>query len=246
MADRTPLLLLPGLLCDATLWRGTVAGLEDVADCGIADLTRDEDVGAMAARVLAIAPDRFALAALSMGGYVAFEILRRAPTRVTRLALLDTSAAPDTPERAAARRGAIESLRLGRFIGVTERMLPQLVHPSHVAGPVGAIVRDMAQRVGGAAFVRQQQAILTRPDSRPLLPAITIPTMVAVGDADMLTPPYESRAMHRAIAGSTLHIIADCGHLPPLEQPGATIDLLRDWLRAQADDRQSVAGQALP
>jgi pimeloyl-ACP methyl ester carboxylesterase len=227
-----PLLLLPGLLCDEALWADQVRDLGDVAACTIADLTQDNSVAAMAERALAGAPPRFALAALSMGGYVAFEILRRAPERVSRLALLDTSAAPDDDARAAGRQAAIASLGLGRFRGVTDRMLPQLVHPDHVAGPVGEAVKAMAHRVGGDAFIRQQEAILQRPDSRPLLPAIAVPTVIGVGESDGLTPPAEAVAMADAIPGAILHRFARCGHLPPMELPKETSGLLRRWLAA--------------
>ena len=113
------LLLLPGLLCDPRLWRDQVAGLADLARCHVAETTLDDALPAMAARALAAAPERFALAALSMGGYLAFEILRQAPGRVTRLALLDTSARPDTPEQARRRRGLMALARSGQFRGVT-------------------------------------------------------------------------------------------------------------------------------
>lgn len=230
MPDRTPLLFLPGLLCDQRLWRDQTAALSDVADAQIADLTLDDSIAAMARRALATAPPRLALAALSMGGYVAFEILRQAPERVSRLALLATSAAPDSPQRAARRRAGMESLRYGRFVGVTKRLLPQLIHRDRVAGEVGAEVRAMAQRVGGAAFLRQQTAILGRPDSRPMLGSISVPTLVAVGDADVLTPPTESEAIHQGIPGSRLYLFRRCGHLPAMEMPEETTELLRRWL----------------
>lgn len=232
MTRSLPLVFLPGLLCDERLWRRQAEALKDIADPLIADLTQDDSVAGMAARVLASAPPRFALAGLSMGGYVAFEIMRQQPERVTRLALFDTSAAPDSPKRAALRRASIDSLRVGKFMGVTKRMLPQLVHARHVDGPVGDEVCDMAQRVGGAAFVRQQTAILGRPDSRPTLASIRVPTMVVVGADDMTTPVAQARVMHEGIKDSTLHILPECGHLPPLEQPEATARLLRDWLLA--------------
>ena len=229
---QTPLLLLPGLLCDRELWRPQVEALADVAAAAVPDLTLDSSIEAMAARVLALAPPVFSLAALSMGGYVAFEIMRRAPERVLRLALFDTQAELDPPERIAARRRGMESLKLGRFVGVTSRLLPQLLHPDHVAGPVGAAVSAMAKRVGGAAFLRQQQAILDRPDSRPTLATIRIPTLVAVGEQDVLTPVADSLEIHRGIAGSHLHLFSHCGHLPALEKPAETSALLRQWLRS--------------
>jgi pimeloyl-ACP methyl ester carboxylesterase len=226
----TPLLLLPGLLCDAALWRAQVEALADVAAASVADLTLDTSIEAMASRVLATAPPVFALAGLSMGGYVAFEIMRRAPQRVTRLALFDTQAELDSPERITQRHRSIESLRLGRFVGVTARLLPQLVHPCQAAGPVGETVTAMAKRVGGAAFLRQQQAILDRPDSRPTLAAIRVPTLVAVGADDVLTPVSDAIEIHRGIAGSRLRVIDECGHLPALEKPEETSELLREWL----------------
>ncbi len=232
MTNRTPLVLLPGLLCDARLWRDQLAGLDNLAQGLVADLTLDDSVEAMAARVLAQAPERFALAALSMGGYVAFELLRQAPERITRLALLATSAAPDSPERARQRRAAMASMKLGRFVGVTDRMLPQLIHPDRIAGEIGQEVRNMAGRVGGDAFLRQQTAILGRPDSRPLLEQIEVPSLVAVGDADQLTPPPEAQEIHAGVAGSQLHVFERCGHLPPMELPDQTTAVLRAWLTA--------------
>lgn len=230
MPEAEPLVLLPGLLCDARLWRDQVRDLAAEALSTVADLTLDVCVGAMAERVLMAAPPRFALAAMSMGGYVAFEIMRRQPERVTRLALLDTTAAPDTAERANQRRGAMLSLQRGRFLGVTDRMLPHLVHRRHLNSLVGAEVKTMAERVGGEAFLRQQEAILNRPDSRDLLSSIQIPTIVAAGDADVLTPPENSLEMHRSIDGAQLHIFERCGHLPPMEVPLETSALLRRWL----------------
>ncbi|MBB6093897.1 pimeloyl-ACP methyl ester carboxylesterase [Povalibacter uvarum] len=222
---------MPGLLCDEVLWRQQADALADIADPVIADLTLDDSIAAMAERTLASSPERFALAALSMGGYVAFEILRQAPQRVTRLALLDTSAAPDDDIRTKQRIAGIASLQAGKFSGVTNRLLPQLVHASHVTGPVGEVVKSMAQRVGDAAFLRQQTAILRRRDSRPLLHEISVPALVAVGDSDRLTPVADAVEIHRAIAAAKLHIFRQCGHLPPLESPEETNEVLREWLR---------------
>lgn len=227
---RTPLILLPGLLCDERLWRDQAEALSDIAVPVIADLTQDDTIAGMARRTLDAAPEQFALAGLSMGGYVAFEILRQAPARVTRLALFDTSAAPDDAERIAQRKSGIESLKIGRFAGVTKRLLPRLVHKSQLNSAVGRELKAMAARVGGAAFLRQQQAILSRPDSRPTLAEIAIPTLVAVGDRDVLTPPADALKIHHAIRGSRFHLFTYCGHLPALEKPEETTGVLRDWL----------------
>ena len=239
MPNPHTLLLLPGLLCDARLWRDVIAGpegagLRDLAECRVADLTQDDTLRAMALRVLDGAPDRFALAGLSMGGYVAFEILRLAPGRVTHLALFDTSARPDTPEAARRRRGLMALTRTGQFRGVTPRLLPSLLHPEAVDGPLGHEVRAMADRVGREAFLRQQLAILQRPDSRPLLPAIACPTLVAVGEQDILTPPELAEEIAAGIPGARLARIPGAAHLPTMEQPAASTALMRDWLAATA------------
>ncbi|WP_090300276.1 alpha/beta fold hydrolase [Ensifer sp. YR511] len=227
---KIPVLFLPGLLCDDRLWRDQIASLDDIVHATIADLTLDGSIEAMARRALASAPPKFVLVALSMGGYVAFEILRQASERVTRLALFDTSAAQDDPKRIEQRKAAIASLGIGRFAGVTDRLLPKLVHASHVDGEVGGELKAMAARVGGAAFLRQQHAILGRPDSRPLLPSIQIPTLVGVGDGDVLTPPEDAMEIHLGITGSDYHVFEGCGHLPAIEKPDETSAVLRHWL----------------
>lgn len=233
MTVRETLVLLPGLLCDAALWAAQEAGLSDLAEIRIADLTLDDSVAAMAARVLANAPERFALAGLSMGGYAALAVLRAAPRRITRLALLDTSAAPDTPEQTARRRGLIDLASRGQFKGVTPRLLPLLVHPARVAEqPLAGAVMAMAERVGPDAFLRQQRAIMGRPDSFALLPTIDVPTLVLCGRQDALTPLAASEAMEAAIPGARLEVVEDCGHLSTMERPAQVTQAMRGWLGA--------------
>lgn len=227
---RQTLLLLPGLLCDGRLWRDQAAALAPLARAVVADLTLDDRVEAMAARAIAAIAGPFALAGLSMGGYVAFEVMRQAPERVTRLALLDTSARPDTPEQTRRRRGLISLSRSGRFRGVTPRLLPQLIHPARLDGPLAAEVMAMAERVGQDAFLRQQAAIMHRPDSRPGLGRITVPTLVGVGAEDALTPPALAAELAAMIPGARLRHFADAGHLPTMETPEAVNAALAGWL----------------
>ncbi len=229
-SPQLPVVFIPGLLCDERLWRDQAAGLSDLATSTIADVAIDDNVEDMAARLLADAPPRFRLVGLSMGGYVAFEVLRQAMDRVDALALFATSAAPDAPERSAERTGALQSLSMGRFAGVTDRLLPRLIDEQHLNGPVGEDLKAMALRVGGDAFVRQQKAIQARPDSRPLLAQITMPTLVAVGDGDVLTPPSASVEIFRGLPQPQFHLFHRCGHLPAMEQPAETTALLRGWL----------------
>jgi pimeloyl-ACP methyl ester carboxylesterase len=176
-------------------------------------------------------PRRFALCGLSMGGYVALAIMRRAPDRVTRLCLMDTSARADTQAQSRNRRIIMGMASNHRFRGVTPRLLPTLLHPDHLScETLCSAVTDMAERVGKDAFLRQQQAIIARPDSRPHLAAITVPTLVAVGSNDALTPPELSAEMAVLIPNARLRIIDQAGHLPPMEQPETVTAMLRDWL----------------
>jgi pimeloyl-ACP methyl ester carboxylesterase len=230
-AAKIPLVLLPGLLCDRALWAPQLAALGDIAEARVADLTRDESLPAMAARVLAEAPARFALAGLSMGGYLAQEIMRRAPERVLRLALLDTSARADTSERLAQRRGLIELAQKGEFKGITPRLLPQWLHPDHLADEMlTRTVMEMTQRVGRDAYLRQMKAIMARPDGRGDLPRIRVPTLVLCGREDQATP----LALHEEIAAlipeATLVAIERCGHLSTLERPELVNAALWRWL----------------
>lgn len=228
---REPLVLLPGLLCDAALWAAQAAALADVAEISIADLTRAESLAEMARQVLDGAPPRFALAGLSMGGYLAFEIMRAAPQRVTRLALLDTSARPDTPERAQQRRDFIRLARSGGFRGLTPRLLPQWVHADRMKDPAFVeAVTSMTLRVGRDAFIRQQTAILGRPDSRPGLSRIRVPALVLCGRQDLATPVEVAREIAADIDDARLVIVEECGHLAPMEKPAEVEAAMRLWL----------------
>ncbi len=235
--QRPAVLLLPGLLCDAELWLHQLSALAPVADCIVADLTLDDSLEAMAARALEGLPPRFSVAALSMGGYAAFELLRQAPDRVERLCLMDTSARPDTPEAARRRRGLMTLVaRGGRFRGVTPRLLAELLHPDNLSNAaLAGLVADMSDRLGKAVYLRQQAVILARPDSRPDLPGIRVPTLVLVGEADRTTPHALSAEIAVGIPGAQLRIVPGAGHLPPLEQPVWVTDALLRWLGATRD-----------
>ncbi|WP_119678520.1 alpha/beta fold hydrolase [Indioceanicola profundi] len=230
-SERLSLILLPGLLCDAALWEHQRQYLADIADVHVADLTGGGSIGEFAGNVLSMSPRRFALAGLSMGGYVAMEIMRRAPERVLRLCLLDTTARPDTPEQTERRKALIRVAEGGGFARIMPTMLPNLVHPDHLRDHriSGEAVR-MADRVGSEAFVRQQRAIMARPDSRPFLPSISVPTLCIAGREDTLTPPDRAEEMAAAIPGAEVAVVERCGHLSTLEQPEEVTRLMRNWL----------------
>ncbi|MBA1147770.1 alpha/beta fold hydrolase [Ectothiorhodospiraceae bacterium WFHF3C12] len=225
-----PLVLLPGLLCDDALWAHARAHLGTLADIYIPDLTGQTSIAAMAEDALAAAPRRFALAGLSMGGYVALEIMRRAPERVDRLALLNTHARPDTAEQSERRRRLVDMARQDRFSAVVETLLPAMIHPDRLDdAELVAAITAMKHRVGAEVFERQQQAIIHRVDSRPDLPAIACPTLVLAGRSDQIAPLEWMQEMGQAIPGARLAIIEDCGHMSTMERPQAATALLRDW-----------------
>jgi pimeloyl-ACP methyl ester carboxylesterase len=213
------------------LWRAQVDDLADLAAPEIPDLARDDTIAGMALRALAAAPPRFALAGLSMGGYVALEIMRRAPERVLRLALLDTSARTDTPGQAERRREAIGLAEVGRFDDVADRMLPNLVHPDRLADrALVSAIQAMARRLGKDGFLRKQRAIMGRIDGRPHLPRIACPTLVLCGREDASAPLALSEEMAALVPGARLDVVERCGHMSAMERPAEVSGALRRWL----------------
>ncbi len=227
-----PLVLVPGLNCSAALYAPQWLALASGRPILVADHARDETITDIARRLLAAAPERFALCGLSMGGYIAFEVMRQAPERVTRLALLDTSAKGATPETNAAREQMIALAEKGAFDNVTTLLWQKLVAPARLTDePLRLAVRAMADEIGPAGFVRQQKAIMSRPDSSPGLAAITAPTLVLVGEEDALTPPAEAREIADGIGANVrLVVLPGCGHLSTLEAPEAVTQALLNWL----------------
>ena len=233
MRKKTPLILLPGLLCDRGLWQAQMAGLEDVAETDVPDLTHDDSLPAMARRVLAAGPSRFALAGLSMGGYLAQEIMRQAPERVARLAILDSSARADTPEKTARRHIAMDLARKDDIAAVTRLLWPDLVHPARQDDQrlLDALMA-MARRIGRDGFLRQEKAIMARPDGRGDLARIAVPSLVLCGREDALTPLAWHEEMASLIPDAELVVIEDCGHLSTMERPAEVTAAMRRWLQA--------------
>lgn len=225
------LVLLPGLVNDSRLWQHQVAGLADIAHVSVGDLTKGHTIAEMAAGVLASAPaGQFALAGLSMGGYVALEIMREAPERVLALALLDTSARPDTLSALEKRSVAIE-LAEKNYQAVINELIPKQLHPTHMDDQeLVSMISDMAMSLGNKIFIRQQRAIAGRIDSLPSLALIKCPTLVLCGRDDAITPIGLHQEMVSAIEGSGLIIVDHCGHLSALEQPTRVNEALTQWL----------------
>jgi len=211
-----PLVLLPAMGCDGQLWARQAVDLGDIAHPELGDLTVDDTLEAMAARVLAHAPPRIAVAGVSLGGYVALEMIRQAPERVTRVALFATRASMQVRPRTVGEQGMLATAPHA------DPMLSGLV-----SGPVQA----MAERVGAHVFERQQRALLARPDITPAIDAVRVPTLVAVGDRDRICLPEDARALAERIPQARFHELRHCGHLAPIERPGEVTMLLRGWLQ---------------
>lgn len=227
-----PILLVPGLNCSARLYAAQIPALWTLGAVLVADHRRDSTMQAIAKRILDAAPPRFRLVGLSMGGYAALEILRQAPQRVAKLALLDTSARPDTPEQTESREKLIALARKDRLIGINDLLWPLLVHENRRDDSgLRALVDRMAFETGAEAFIRQQQAIISRADMRPELEAIQCPTLVVVGDGDRLTPPELARELAAGIAGARLEPIVGSGHLTTMERPDDATKLLGGFLQ---------------
>jgi pimeloyl-ACP methyl ester carboxylesterase len=232
MDNPMPILLVPGLVSSPRVYSPVVPALWRFGPVTVANHIRDDSMGAIARRILAEAPPRFALAGHSMGGYIAFEILRQAPERVARLALINTQARPDTPEATARRRSLIARARSGEYHVILDELLPGFLHPSRRDdAALRQLVHDMGDDIGVDAFIRQQTAIIGRADSRPTLAAIKCPTLVLTGDEDNTIPNSLSKEMAEGIPGAKLTILTNCGHMPQPEQPQAAAEALVEWLR---------------
>jgi pimeloyl-ACP methyl ester carboxylesterase len=231
MDNTMPILLVPGLVSSPRIFAPVVPALWRFGPVTVANHKRDDSIGAIARRILAEAPPRFALAGHSMGGYIAFEIMRQAPQRVAKLALINTQARPDTPEATTRRRGQMARAQSGGYRAVLDELFPGFVHPSRREDSgLRQLVHDMGDDVGAGAFVRQQTAVMGRADSRPTLAMIACPTLVLTGDEDNTIPNALSVEMADRIPGAKLTILPQCGHLPQVEQPQATADALVGWL----------------
>lgn len=231
MAENLPIILIPGLGTSPRTYANILPALWKRGSVTIANQMEYDSIESVAKHILASAPQRFALIGHSMGGYIAFEMLRQAPARVAKLALLNTSARPDTDEAKEKRKKQIEKAKQGKFAEIIEDALPAFVCPLHKDDKsLQEIITTAHNDAGAESYIRQQTAIMGRKDSRPDLKNIKIPTLILTGDEDKLIPRELSQEIADAIIGSKLVIIPQSGHMTPLEQPKAVSKALVEWL----------------
>lgn len=234
MPHREALVLLPGMFGDADLWSEQIAELQQGTDVLPLEL-RGDSVGDYAEYVLSLAPARFNLAGLSLGGHVAFEIMRRAPHRVLRLALLNTTARPEPAEKMKARQTLSQLMESGRFAEVVEQLLPLAIHTGPGSDPaLLEEARKMAFRCGPEKLSARNRAMMTRPDSRPTLRTIACPTLIVAGRQDRPVTPAETEELVAGIPHARLILIEACGHLSSLEHPTVVTRALGEWLQQPA------------
>lgn len=227
-----PLVLLPGVICDASVWAPQTEALSDLCEMRpVADFYACDSIETMAEQVLQAAPARFHLAGHSMGGRVALEIVDRAPERIASLAIFDTRVEPATPEEAPMRQTLMDIANTGGMAALAARWLPMLLAPAHAQDTaLMASLTEMVCRATPGIFARHMHAVMRRSDARPMLPRIACPTLVACGRDDKFTPYARHEEIAAAISGAELAGIDGSGHMVTREEPTAVTALLRDWL----------------
>jgi pimeloyl-ACP methyl ester carboxylesterase len=239
-ATMYPLLLLPGLMNDAGVWKPLLSEMENERICVIHPTYHEEGVAAIASSAIKAMPHGpFCVAGFSLGGYVALEVFRQARSRVEGLALLSTGACADNESARRYRQGTIDAVQSGSsFESTALSFLPRLMHRAHAENPaILAVLTDMARAVGKDGFIRQQITAIHRPDSLDTLRSLNVPSLVLCGADDQVSPPVFSKEAAHSISGATLVVIPDCGHMVTLEKPEKTISAIRQWLQRCEDAR---------
>jgi pimeloyl-ACP methyl ester carboxylesterase len=225
------IVFLPGLNCTGDLFFPQINTLSPLACCTVADHGTADNLPAIAANILKTMPDRFALVGLSMGGYIAYEMIRQQPERVTKLVLMDTRASEDTLEDKERRLKTIELAENGQFGRLHTILWPRLVHPNRQTDSIlEGIVKKMMTDTGPEKFVLQQTAVMNRPDYQTLLSNISVKTLVIVGAQDAITPPENAKFLCNAISAAVYMEIPECGHLSSLEKPDDVSAALKNFL----------------
>ena len=232
MSARETIILVPGLLCDAVVWEHQEAALAGLYDVIIPELTRQDSMGAMAAHVLSLAPERFSIAGHSMGARVALEVWRQAPGRVTRLALLDTGVHPASADELPKRQAMLDISAGHGMTALADAWLPPMVKPGLLETDTDLRARlyAMVERMTPTIHRQQITALVNRPDAAPLLPQIACPVLIGVGELDRWSPPEQHEPMVAAIPSARMVVFDGAGHMAPMETPEAVSAALVEWM----------------
>jgi pimeloyl-ACP methyl ester carboxylesterase len=237
MKKDLPLVLVPGLLSDTTPWKQQIRHFGSHYELIVPQWHLDQpSIAKMATRILAELPDRFALVGWSMGGYISLEMMRQAPERISRLALISSSARADPAENASVRRASVRTARThSPAVAWRQKMGLSFHRPDRLSKETIAELEAMNDRLGADLYESQQEAIIARADSRDLLPGISCPTIVICGTHDSSTPPRLSWEIASVVGGAELHLLAECGHCSPIEDPATVNALLGAWMERSFD-----------
>lgn len=231
--EKEPLILLPGTLCDERLWNQQINGLVNIADASVISLHNHDSIEGLALEVLSKAPQKFSMAGLSLGGIVALEIMRLAPDRVNRLALLSTNPFLPRPEQQEVWNKFIALSKSGNFLDITkDYLLPVLIDDANRTGELEHIIIEMAEQIGAAGYVNQLRAVASRKEQSSILSTIKCPTIVIGGEEDKVCPVSLIEYMGNAIPNAKQQIVSNAGHLITMEQPEKVTDALKEWLVA--------------
>jgi pimeloyl-ACP methyl ester carboxylesterase len=226
-----PLILLPGMMCDARLFTPQIEALSSSRPVMVMPMIGNSSVQQLAKAILDNSPPRFALLGLSMGGIVAMELIRQSPERVTRLALFDTNPKADTPERAMLRDQEIKRVATGELRAIIrDDMKPNYLSDGQHKGAILDLCMQMGEALGPQVFIQQSKALQNRPDQCGTLSDVQVPTLIACGEDDALCPLEKHELMHTLISGSQFCVIPKAGHLPTLEQPEKSNHIIEKWL----------------
>ena len=232
MSKRPSLVFACAHMTDERLYAHQIAVLQQTHDCRVMVFREQNSMAAMAEALLAAAPARFTLIGLSLGGYVAFEVIRRALHRLEGLVLIDTTTVADHPARRQGRLDDIAKVQAGGIEALIPELPSRWLLPAHTARPeLVDLMASMARSVGATGQFNQQTAMLGRPDSHADLSHVQVPTLVVCGRQDPVTPLADHEAMAARVRGARLEVVEACGHLSTIEQPEIVTELLKRWLR---------------
>ena len=227
----TPLVMIPGMMCDERIFAPQIEELGSKVSVYIADISRHDTISDLAADVLSHAPPKFCLAGHSMGGIVAMEICAQAPKRIEKLALIDTNPLAELEEVKLKREPQISDALSGKLINVIrDEMKPNYLASSENQDIILNICMEMALSLGPKVFINQSRALQTRADQQSNIQSINIPVLIMCGSEDKLCTVERHEMMHNMISNSELKIINNAGHIPTLEQPSETTEVLKEWL----------------